>query len=360
MNLRTATQMIEMYLGTPGAPALMLWGPPGVGKSTAVRAVAERHHYQLVDLRLSQLSPVDLRGLPTVDREKMASRWLRPIFLPSEEDVRYLMSEQGGAYRGLILLLDEVNTAPVQTQAAAFQLVLDRAAGEYVLPQVEGFPIFLILAGNRASDRSVVHQMPAPLMNRMGHLEVEADAESFCQYGLERGLDPRVLGFIAYGGTEKLLRLPQAAERSFPTPRTWEFVSTMIRGRPWSVELQQLVATLVGEGAAHELGAFIELQARLPDLDAVLAGQIPEGMERESVAVQWSYVTALTARVMSLGDALGDEQVTHWVRALSRLQPEYANLGLSLPLRGDLSRMRRFIANAEYKAWNARNVALLV
>ncbi len=358
MNLKNAAHVLELYLQTPQAPAVMLWGPPGVGKSTIIRAVAAKYHYAVTDLRLSQLSPVDLRGLPTVDREQMASRWLRPIFLPSVTDVEKLQLE---GYKGLILLLDEVNTAPVQTQAAAFQLVLDRAAGEYHIPEVEGFAIFLVLAGNRASDRGIVHQMPSPLLNRMGHLEVEADSEEFLSYGLERGFDSRVLSYLAYGGVEKLLQLPQRGEKAFPTPRSWEFASRMMQGRPWDVALQQVVATLVGEGAAHELGAHIELASKLPDVDAViLRGEIPLEMALESVAVQWSYVTALTSKVMALGDALEDSHISNWVQALSQLAPEYANLGLITPLRGDLSRMAKFVANQDYQNWNMDNIALLI
>ena len=42
--------------------SVMLWGPPGIGKSSIVAEVAWLHDLQLVDLRLSQLAPTDLRG----------------------------------------------------------------------------------------------------------------------------------------------------------------------------------------------------------------------------------------------------------------------------------------------------------
>ena len=62
--------------------SVMIWGPPGVGKSAIVAQVAERHSLQLVDLRLSQLAPTDLRGLPVADGK--VSRWLPPEFLPND------------------------------------------------------------------------------------------------------------------------------------------------------------------------------------------------------------------------------------------------------------------------------------
>ena len=40
---------------------VMLWGPPGVGKSDMVAQVAERHSIPVIDIRLSQMEPSDLR-----------------------------------------------------------------------------------------------------------------------------------------------------------------------------------------------------------------------------------------------------------------------------------------------------------
>ncbi len=43
---------------------VFLWGAPGIGKSSIVAQVADEHELEVVDLRLSQLAPTDLRGLP--------------------------------------------------------------------------------------------------------------------------------------------------------------------------------------------------------------------------------------------------------------------------------------------------------
>lgn len=136
---------------------VMLWGPPGIGKSDMVRQVAERHGVPVIDLRLSQLEPSDLRGIPFRVEERV--EWAIPALLPD--------SARHGA-RG-ILFLDEVNAAPPSVSAAAYQLILDRRLGEYQVPA--GWAIFA--AGNRQGDRAVTYVMPAPLANRFAHLEVE-------------------------------------------------------------------------------------------------------------------------------------------------------------------------------------------
>ena len=95
--------------------SLMIWGAPGIGKSSVVQAVAEKNNFELIDLRISQLAPTDLRGLP-VPNEKTAS-WVSPDFLPTEG-------------KG-ILFLDEINMAPPAVQGIAQQLILDRRVGSY-------------------------------------------------------------------------------------------------------------------------------------------------------------------------------------------------------------------------------------
>ena len=143
----------------------MIWGPPGIGKSSIVAQTAEHHGLAFVDVRLSQLAPTDLRGLPVA--EHGVSRWYPPEFLPRD-----------GAG---ILFLDELNLAPPAMQGMAQQLILDRRVGSYVVP--EGW--FIWAAGNRKEDRAAVFDMPAPLANRFLHLEVEPDFESFKAYALD-------------------------------------------------------------------------------------------------------------------------------------------------------------------------------
>ena len=61
--------------------SLMIWGAPGIGKSSVVQSIADKNNLELIDLRISQLAPTDLRGI-TVPSEKSAS-WLHPYFLPT-------------------------------------------------------------------------------------------------------------------------------------------------------------------------------------------------------------------------------------------------------------------------------------
>ena len=84
---------LEAIISNDVKLSLMIWGPPGVGKSSIVAQCASENALDLIDLRLSQLAPTDLRGLPVpVDN---VCTWYPPEFLPRDG-------------RG-ILFLDEIN-----------------------------------------------------------------------------------------------------------------------------------------------------------------------------------------------------------------------------------------------------------
>ena len=168
---------------------VMLWGPPGVGKSQIIAGIADRHAVPLIDIRLSQMEPTDLRGIPFRNGDNV--EWSVPALLP---DAR----RHGPAG---ILFLDEINAAPPTVSAAAYQLILDRRLGEYVIPR--GWAIFA--AGNRQGDRGVTYAMPAPLANRFTHYEVEPNLDDWVAWALRTGIDERILGFLRF--RPDLLRL---------------------------------------------------------------------------------------------------------------------------------------------------------
>ena len=92
--------LIEQYAdATLRRRASMLWGPRGVGKSSVVRQVAAHFGVPLVDLRLTTIEPVDIRGAIYADDVQAKTVWFPPEFLPGPEQ------PQG------ILFLDELTAA---------------------------------------------------------------------------------------------------------------------------------------------------------------------------------------------------------------------------------------------------------
>ena len=62
---------------------VMLWGPPGVGKSQMVAETAQKHDIPVIDIRLSQMEPSDLRGIPF--RVDQHVEWAVPAMLPDTD-----------------------------------------------------------------------------------------------------------------------------------------------------------------------------------------------------------------------------------------------------------------------------------
>ncbi len=60
---------------------VMLWGPPGIGKSQLVGQIAAEHDVNVIDIRLSQMEPSDLRGIPF--RIGNSVEWAIPSLLPN-------------------------------------------------------------------------------------------------------------------------------------------------------------------------------------------------------------------------------------------------------------------------------------
>jgi hypothetical protein len=258
---------------------VMLWGPPGVGKSQIIAQVATRHAVPMIDIRLSQMEPSDLRGIPF--RIDNRVEWAVPAMLPDIE-------RQGPEG---VLFLDEITSAPPSVSAAAYQLILDRRLGAYEVPA--GWAIFA--AGNRQGDRGVTYTMPAPLANRFSHFEVEANLDDWVSWAYENGIDERLIGFLRFR-PERLFDFDPAHNPvAFPSPRSWEFAHRALQKFGDSPDL--LLATLqacVGPAAGLELNAFVENLDRMPDLDAILRGEQVE-VPRE-VDLQYAVASALVGR----------------------------------------------------------------
>lgn len=296
------SQFLETLVANQVKLSTMIWGPPGIGKSSIVAQVAERHGLECIDVRLSQLAPTDLRGLPVAESGR--SRWYPPEFLPSD-----------GAG---VLFLDEINMAPPTMQGMAQQLILDRKVGSYSVP--DGW--FIWAAGNRDEDRAAVFEMPAPLANRFIHVEVKADFDDFKDYALERGLHEHVIAFLSY--RPNLLHYSEPLQSAWPSPRSWEMASTLH-------QIGLDVGAAVGEAVASEFRAFVNLYGSLPQLDLILAGQGQDVSFPEEPSMRYATTIGIASRASTAAQAFHG---LRWLRQVA------ANEWIQL-CSGDLFRLMR-------------------
>jgi MoxR-like ATPase len=260
---------------------VMLWGPPGVGKSQMVAQIARKHTVPVIDIRLSQMEPSDLRGIPFRSGDQV--EWAIPAILPDT---------QRHAAQG-ILFLDEITSAPPSVSAAAYQLILDRRLGEYQVPP--GWAIFA--AGNRQGDRGVTYSMPSPLANRFSHFELETHLDDWVSWAYRQGIDERIIGFLRFRPELLFDFDPAHNPAAFPSPRSWEFAHRGLQKFADHPEiLQGTLQACVGPAAGVELHAFVTSLDEMPDLDAIIAGQtvsVPKEID-----LQYAVAAALVGRAI--------------------------------------------------------------
>lgn len=307
---------------------LFLWGQPGVGKSAITKEVAKNASLELIDLRLSLLDSVDLRGFPHMDNKRM--HFATPIFLPTDPD-------SSG-----ILFLDEMNAAPPAVQSAAYQLVLDRRIGEYHLP--DGWAI--IAAGNRETDQGVTYTMPAPLANRFTHIDFEVHFDDWRSWAITNNIKPEVVNFINF--RPGLLNDFDPDKRAFPTPRSWEFVSRIIDGKQ-SIEVERaLISGSIGEGAAAELAGFLKIYRNLPNPDSVLLNPKTADVPTDP-ATLYALCGALSSRA-------SESNFDRLVEYCGRMKPEFQ----VLCVRDSVTRNKDLAHTNAFSNWAIANADVLI
>lgn len=255
---------------------VMLWGPPGVGKSQMVAQVAQSQNIPMIDLRLSQMEPSDLRGIPF--RQDKGVDWAVPNMLPN------------AGRHGVdgVLFLDEITSAPPSVSAAAYQLILDRCLGEYKIP--DGWAIFA--AGNRQGDRGVTYSMPSPLANRFSHYEVDTHLDDWVAWAYAQGIDDGLIGFLRFRPELLFDFDPASNPTAFATPRSWEFAHRALQKfRDLPSLLVGSLQACVGPAAGVELHAFIQNLERMPDVAAIARGELQS--VPDEIDIQYAVAAAL-------------------------------------------------------------------
>jgi MoxR-like ATPase len=271
--------------------SLMIWGAPGIGKSSIVAQTAAEHKLDFIDVRLSQLAPTDLRGLPVA--ENGISKWYPPEFLPRDG-------------KG-ILFLDELNMAPPAMQGVAQQLILDRRVGSYVVP--DGW--FVWAAGNRKEDRAAVFDMPTPLANRFLHLQTEPDFDSFKAYALKKEIHECIIAFLSFRST--LLHKIDPQQPAWPSPRSWVMASHLYKAG-------LSITPAVGGATEAEFAVFVALYKTLPDLSLILEGDGKHIPFPSEPSVRYATTVGLTVRASDANRGynaftwLSDKATAEWVQ----------------------------------------------
>ena len=323
--------------------SIMAWGPPGVGKSQgcaqwnkekvneyAARIVSGEKIKPwdpiVCDVRLSMKEPVDMVGIPlTVDDGKggKTTVWAIPSMWP-----------RGDEYSGGMILLDEMNQGQAAILNAAFQLIQDRALGEYKVP--EGY--IIVGASNPPAFNSTVTEFSIPLSNRFSHFNIKADFDGWLNHSMNNNGNLDIMTFLKTqdqgllfdreGMKAKVGDLADALYTDIvQTPRSWEVIGKVLdlpvgtkASGGFTIEEKQRYATgRLGLGIATKLFTYLKDKEKYQDWKEILVDgkDFRDENSEQFWAVQMACISAI---INCTDDKKCREYVLNFIKATDNLK----------------------------------------
>lgn len=287
MTFKQTEQFLRQVLKSHWTRPVFLKGLPGIGKTSLVNQLGEEFDLEVRTVIWSQLAPVDVRGVPSV--ENGITKWNPPSFIPRDENSKG------------ILFLDEFNMAPPAMQAIGQQLIQERQIGDVKIPK--GW--FIWATGNCSKSQAAVYDMPGPTRNRYSMIDVEYNIDDFRSYAIRQGVDESILGFLSFQETY-LHKMPgDNEEGQFPTPRSWFFCDEMIKMNLRSINHLESV---IGTGVATEFVTYCEVLDKLPNKEEIFKGiDVQYEWPHKDPSLQFAIITSL---------GLGAKKASDYVNAI--------------------------------------------
>lgn len=284
----------------------MLWGDPGIGKTSVVSQVAKRAELPLTVVLGTLRDQTDFAGLPVVGPDGTTSlappSWAR------------MLADKGEG----VLFLDELTCVQPSVQAAMLRVVLEKVVGDLALPS----SCWIVAGGNPPESATDGWELAAPVANRFMHLDVEADLAGF-EKGMALGWDEAIadmpepvvptdadlaamkaaISTFLHNHPALLHQLPREASsagRAWASPRTWEMASKVLP-RLRSEHRLVALAGLVGAGPATEFMAWLDT-ADLPDPQRLLAAPKSFGWSKARLDKVYVALSSVVTYVAMQGD----------------------------------------------------------
>lgn len=228
--------LLRTAIKHPKQAALMVWGAPGIGKTSLVRLVQKEYGGRMIDVQLTTYAPEDF-FLPAMNPATTANvKSRRSTRIPQEWLPLYheTEGEEGNAKAngpdgmGGIIFLDEISRASEAIRNICLKLVLDKELdGGWKI----GSKWVVIAASNRTEDDETnTMAFGSALSNRFKQVNFVPTVDSYVKYASgvknERGgdmFDQRILSFLKWSkGQEFFHKMDPDMSKVFPSPRSWD------------------------------------------------------------------------------------------------------------------------------------------
>ena len=267
---------------------IILWGPPGCGKTAMITSMAKDKKAHLEVIIGSQIDPSDLERpmIKNGEYELSPAPWARRI--------KKALENSQEAW----LFLDELSAASPSVQACLLRVVHDRVVGGL---DIKGCKI--IAASNPSNSSAGSGWLATPMANRFVHIDYIVETSEWCS-GLLSGwgkIDKTQFSSRALVSSwiehrpEMLCPEPPEKEetKGYPSPRSWEGVSRILAHldsdpikAAISKEGRSLIYGLVGKGEGMEFCSWVSEQD-IPNPEDILSGKekIPSRGDKASVCL---------------------------------------------------------------------------
>ena len=259
---------------------------PGIGKSSIMREIANEHNLKMIDHRLSTSEPSDLTGLP---------RFVNGFaeFVPFADLFPVESTPLPEGKDGFMLFMDEFNSASKAVQGASYKLILDRMTGQHRLHE----RCIITAAGNLATDRAIVNPISTAMQSRLVHIHMVVSFKEWLEdVAIKQNYDPRIISFLSQFESKLMDFRPDHHGKTFASPRTWEFMNRLIKGKEVTEDKAALYAGTITSEIAAEFVQYTKVFASLVPLKVILAD--PENCAVPAdVSLRYATVTTLLEQV---------------------------------------------------------------
>lgn len=278
------TQQLATLLARtiPAGEPVLIEGSPGIGKSDVVAQAVAAADVDLITSHPVVADPTDAKGLPFPSPDGETA-----TFLPFGDLARAM-----SVTRRTLWFLDDLGQATPAVQASFMQLLLARRINGHAIPD----EITFVAATNRRTDHAGVTGILEPVKSRfMTIVRLVARIDPWVAWAMAAGVDPRVIAFLRFKPDLLCAFDPSRDMDNSPVPRTWAAVDRMLKLRLPRDVFPAAVAGAVGEGAATELIAFLDMYDQLPSIDGILRDADSAPIPSEPSAL-FAVATAVAAR----------------------------------------------------------------
>jgi hypothetical protein len=263
------TEGTKLIVGLYNADAfertLLFRGPPGVGKTTMVRAAAQELGINYIEVNPTM--PADeVGGIPDLIRKKgetTKTDYAMPVWFPMDPE-----------YKGILCLDDALQGDKLMQQTLA-NLIQARNLRGHPLPK----GVMIVATGNRVEDNAGVTRMLSHLADRLTPINIEPNTMSWINdYAIPNGVDSRIVSFIQQHQDALNQFDPKLAK--CPTSRTWAALSTRMSyidtlNTPATQDIYQKFAQAIitgelGMGMGVKFWAYCQIQDKIPCIDDIL------------------------------------------------------------------------------------------